>query len=214
MLGCHSSTETIVIMDILQALEASGFSMWVKESSTAYVAVLAFHTIGLAFLVGVSTATALRILGVARSMPIAPMEDFFPLMYAGFWLNALTGSVLVCLYPSDFLLDPTIYIKLAAVGGAMFIIHRLREYVFDAGEALEAHAASHHAKTLATLLLMFWVTATVAGRVMAYSMPTKLQTAAAVLVLIGTAIAIGVPIRRKLPWLQPAPAGEQGDANV
>ena len=79
-------------MEILEALEASGFSMWVKGSSTAYVAVLAFHTNGLAFLVGISGATAMRILGVARSIPLQAMEDFFPLMYVGMGINVLTGS--------------------------------------------------------------------------------------------------------------------------
>ena len=42
------------MMEILTAIEASGFSMWIKENSTGYVAILAFHTWGLVFLVGIS----------------------------------------------------------------------------------------------------------------------------------------------------------------
>ncbi len=64
------------MMALLEALESSGFAMMVKESNTGYVATLAFHSIGMAFLVGISGATALRVLGVARSLPLAPMEDF------------------------------------------------------------------------------------------------------------------------------------------
>lgn len=187
-------------MEILEALEASGFSMWVKESSTAYVAVLAFHTIGLAFLVGISGATAMRVLGVARAMPLAPMEDFFPLMYAGFWLNAITGTVLLMLYPTDFLTDATLYIKLSAVAVAVILIRKLQKGVFRGGLDLDTEAGTKSAKVLAGWLLAVWLVATVAGRLIAYTLPTKIQTAAAVLVVFSTVFLIGYFIRTGLGW--------------
>jgi hypothetical protein len=189
-------------MEILQALEASGFAMWVKESSTAYVAVLAFHTIGLAFLVGISGATAMRILGVARSIPLAPMEDFFPLMYAGFCINAVTGAVLLTLYPTDYLTDPTIYIKLAAVVVAMALVHKLRAHIFRGEADLGTAAGSKKAKTMAATLLAVWLVAIVAGRVTAYSLPTKLETAAAVIVFIVLALLVGYVAGRSLGWIK------------
>jgi hypothetical protein len=190
------------VMEILQALEASGFSMWVKESSTAYVAVLAFHTIGLAFLVGISGATAMRILGVARSIPLAPMEDFFPLMYAGFCINAVTGTVLLTLYPTDFLTDPTIYIKLSAVVAAMILVQKLRARVFGGGGDLETAAGSKEVKTMAAILLVVWLVAIVAGRVTAYSAATKLETAAAVIVFMVLAVLVGYFAGRSLGWIK------------
>jgi hypothetical protein len=190
------------VMDILQALEASGFSMWVKESSTAYVAVLAFHTIGLAFLVGISGATAMRILGVARSIPLAPMEDFFPLMYAGFWINAVTGTVLLTLYPTDYLTDPTIYIKLSAVVAAMILVQKLRACAFGGEGDLNTAAGSKKAKTMAVMLLVVWLVAIVAGRVTAYSVATKLETAAAVIVFMVLAVLVGYFAGRSLGWIK------------
>jgi len=189
------------MMELLEALEASGFSMWVKESSTAYVAVLAFHTIGLAFLVGISGATAMRILGVARSIPLEPMQDFFPLMYAGFWINAFTGAVLMCLYPTDYLTEPTIYVKLSAVAIAIVVLRRLQRELFASGVDTESAAGTKRAKTLATTLLGVWLVATVAGRVMAYTMPTKLQTAAAVIVFMIIAGCVGYVIGRSRGWI-------------
>ena len=194
------------MMEILEAIEASGFSMWVKESSTAYVAVLAFHTIGLAFLVGISGATAMRILGVARSMPLEPMEDFFPLMYVGLGINAVTGSVLVLLYPTDFLTDPTLYIKLAAITVAIVIIRKLQVNVLR-GRWLDTVAGSKKAKRLAGSLLAAWLIATTAGRVTAYTMPTKLQTAAAVLVVVSVALLVGYIAGRSLGWIKPSEEG-------
>ena len=85
------------------------------DHTTAYVAFLAFHTIGLVFLVGVSGVVAMRILGVARSLPLGPLLDFFPLQYLGVCINVVTGVVLLCLYPTDYIVDPTMYIKAAVM---------------------------------------------------------------------------------------------------
>ena len=188
-------------MEFLEALEASGFSMWVKESSTAYVAVLAFHTIGLTFLVGISGATAMRILGVARSMPLAPMADFFPLMYVGFWINLLTGSVLMCLYPTDYVVDPAIYIKLAAVVVALVMLNLMKAHVFRQGDP-EIQAKTKTAKRYATVLLCAWLVAIVTGRVIAYSLETRLQTAAAVLIALVATFSVGYLVGRRLGWIE------------
>ena len=201
------------MMEILQAIEASGFSMWVKESSTAYVAVLAFHTIGLAFLVGISGATAMRILGVARSMPLEPMEDFFPLMYVGFWINAVTGTVLLSLYPTKFFMDATLYIKLGAVTAAVIIIRKLQAHVFGGGANLDTATGSKKAKMLAGTLLAVWLIATTAGRLMAYTLPTKLQTAAAVLVVV-VVVLIGYFVGRGFGWIKSSEQGVQQHPSV
>ena len=169
-------------MEILQALEVSGFAMLVKQSSTPYVAVLAFHTIGLVFLVGVSGATAMRILGVARSMPLEPMQDFFPLMYVGLWVNVITGTVLFCLYPTTYVTDPLFYIKLGSIAIAAVLLRKLRAHVFGAGVSVNAAAESNKAKVLAGGLLLVWMAALMAGRLMAYDVITQLQTTAAAIV--------------------------------
>lgn len=202
------------MMEMLQAIEASSFSMWVKESSTAYVAVLAFHTIGLAFLVGISGATAMRILGVARSMPLEPMEDFFPLMYVGLLINAVTGMVLLSLYPTKFLVDATLYIKLAAVTVAIVIIRKLQSHVFGGGANLDTAAGSKKAKMLAGTLLAVWLIAITAGRLTAYTLPTKLQTAAAVLVVAVVVVFIGYFVGRGLGWIKSSDQGVQQHPSV
>jgi hypothetical protein len=191
-------------MEFLRAIEASGFAMWVKESSTAYVAILAFHTIGLAFLVGISGGLSMRLLGVAKDMPIEPFEDFFPLMWAGFWTNAVTGAVLMTLYPTQYLTDPTIYIKLGAVALAMGSLRLLRGVVFGEKAQIHTDEGLHTAKRLSKTVLVAWMIAVVTGRVMAYTMPTKLQTGAAFLVSAILMAAAGYLLARSMGWLSPA----------
>lgn len=188
-------------MELLRAIEASGFAMWVKESSTAYTATLALHTIGLAFLVGISGGLAMRILGVAKDLPLEPFEDFFPLMWAGFWTNAVTGGLLMTLYPTKYLTDATIYIKLGAIALAMGTLRLLRGIVFGAGARLHTPAGRRAAKRLATTLLLAWTAAVVTGRVMAYTLPTKLQTAAAFVIFAILMSAAAYALARSMGWL-------------
>src|SRR5271167_3278248 len=83
----------------LRAVELSGFSTWIRESQSiwAYPTLLFFHTLGLAFVAGMSLVISLRILGVGPGMPVKPMEKFFPLMWAGFWVNAISGTILLAI---------------------------------------------------------------------------------------------------------------------
>jgi hypothetical protein len=186
------------MMDLFQALESSGFSMLLKENSTIYVAILAFHTIGLSFLVGISGTTALRILGVAPSIPLRPMKGFFPLMWAGFWINAFTGSLLLCLYPTDYFVDVSFYIKIVCVVTAIVLVRKMQATIFGNDVDTDVAAETGEARNLAKLMLVVWLVATVTGRVMAYSIPTKVQTGLAVVIFLGVALLVGKFAGRRL----------------
>jgi hypothetical protein len=84
-------------MPLLEAIENSAFAIWLRESPSlfAYTGVLSLHTIGLGFLVGISTGIALRMLGFTPELPLAPLGRFFPLMWAGFFVNAFSGVMLL-----------------------------------------------------------------------------------------------------------------------
>ena len=96
-------------------IEQSAFSTWLRESPSLLVfpSILFLHTIGMGFLAGTNAAIGLRILGVAPQMRIAPMQKFYPLMWWGFWVNALTGILLIIAYPTQAFTNPVFYIKLA-----------------------------------------------------------------------------------------------------
>ena len=83
-------------MDFLIRLEESGFGTWVRESPSlwAYPTVLFLHTLGLAMVVGLSTAFDLRLIGVAPSLPLTPFKSFYPLIWIGFIINAVSGVAL------------------------------------------------------------------------------------------------------------------------
>src|SRR5688572_8090154 len=104
-------------MDFLAQLEATAFSAWVREAPTvwAYPTILFFHTVGLGFLVGGNVAIDLRLLGVARALPLAPLERLFPVMWAGFWANAISGTILLLADATTKLTNPVFTIKMLFV---------------------------------------------------------------------------------------------------
>src|SRR6185503_20107551 len=108
-------------MDFLARLEQSGFSTWVRESPSvwAYPTILFLHTVGLGFLVGASMVIDLRVLGFSRALPLEPMKRFVAVMWFGFWVNALSGIVLVMIDATNLLMNPLFYIKIGCIALAM-----------------------------------------------------------------------------------------------
>lgn len=183
------------------AVENSGFSMWIKESSTGYVAILAFHTVGLAFLVGVSGIFALRILGITPGIPLKPMQGFFPLMWLGLSINLVTGSIMLTEYPTDYFVDFSFYMKLSCVALAIVMLRKIQALVYAEGVDPDTAAESGEVQLRVRIMLLAWVIAIWGGRVTAYSVPTKYQTLAALIVFLCIATVVIRIIGRKVGLL-------------
>ena len=108
-------------MDLLRAIEASNFSTWVRESGSiwSYPTIIFFHSVGLAIIVGLSTAIDLRVLGFAPGIPVGPMEKLFPIMWAGFWVNAVSGLFLTMADAPAMLTSWLFLLKMAIIGLAV-----------------------------------------------------------------------------------------------
>jgi hypothetical protein len=148
--------------ELLTVLHDSALATWVRESSSlwAYPMIITMHTFGLAVLVGASTAVDLRVLGVGQRIPLTSLRGFFPVMWAGFWLNAVTG---VMLFAADPRTTGIFVIKLIAVAAGVLLVVLIRRAVVGRGTTTTAAA-----KTYAVLSLTTWIVATTTGRLMAY----------------------------------------------
>ena len=172
-------------MEILEFLENNGLAIWLRESPSvlAYPTLLAFHTFGMAFLVGTSTAIALRLLGFASSVPLAPLRKFFPVMWLGSAISVVSGALLLMLDAKQFLMMPAFYIKMLAIAAALTIMRLLLTRVFSDEAGVDTGPVPRKAPVLAGAVLISWAIAIAAGRVTAYLPFVGWQTAAAVLVL-------------------------------
>src|SRR6266702_6926783 len=109
------------MMQFLAAIEQSGFSVWVRESNSllAYPGVLFLHTLGMGVVAGISGLIALRILGCAREVPLADVRKMYPYMWAGFWLNTVTGIVLFIIDATTKAVSPVFYTKMTFIAMAI-----------------------------------------------------------------------------------------------
>ena len=189
-------------------LEHSSVAMWIKESDSllGYDLYLTCHAVGMATLVGLSAAVALRILGFAPRLPLAPMEQFFPIMFAGFWINAVSGAVLFITYPVKAVTNPGFYIKMGGVVLAVVCLRRLRRQVFGNPLCLDTRPVPMNGKILAGTLLFIWVGTITAGRLMAYHgiAGVEWETLLAMLVVTSVMLLAGYAAVPLLGWSKPS----------
>jgi len=164
----------LTIDPFLQWLESTALSQWVVGSPSmfAFPGILTLHAIGMAFAVGTSAALDLRILGVARGVPLAEMRRFVPILWAGFWLNAVSGTLLLIGYPTKALTNPVFYLKLLLIAVAMVLLVRIGRQAFDgtAEHSVEPDPVSSRTlRRLAIASLICWTGAITAGRLLAYT---------------------------------------------
>lgn len=159
-------------MDFLQWLEGTGFSTWVRESPSifAFPTILLLHTIGMALCVGISAGINFRILGFAPSLRLSPMRKLFPILWFGFWVNAITGTMLVVQDATNKLRNLDFYTKMVFIALALLVLARIKNKVL-ADPQVDSGPLNSNARTLAYLSLLFWLGAITCGRLLAYVGP-------------------------------------------
>ena len=172
--------------EFLDSIENSGFATYVRDTPSVlgYSTVLAFHTFGMAFLVGLSSVIALRVLGAVPQLPLKPLKGLQPLIAVGFWVNAITGLILTSLAIHSLLRNWDFYVKLGAIALAIVALQKMRRYAFGDANAPDDAAASPRARFWAGAMLLFWGLAVLGGRLTAYATNIRIETARAVLVAV------------------------------
>jgi hypothetical protein len=162
------------MMDFLSLIEHSRFCQWVTGSSSvfAFPSILLLHTIGMGIVVGVNAGIDLRILGFAPAMPLSPMERFFPLLWLGFWVNAVTGTILLAADATTKVTNPDFWLKMIFIALAIVNLRMQRKSVFQ-DPLIDKKPMSSNARILAVTNLIFWLGAITAGRLLAYIGPVS-----------------------------------------
>src|SRR5262245_53409195 len=118
---------------IFKTIEESGISSWIRDSPSffAYWFILSFHALGMGLLVGASVIIDLRVLGVARELPLSPLKGLYGIIWTGFWIQVASGLLLLVAYPTKALTNPDFYLKLLLIGLAVAFMQRLRKRILD-----------------------------------------------------------------------------------
>jgi hypothetical protein len=155
----------------LRAIEESPISSWIRDSPSpfAYWFILTIHAIGMGVLVGASTVLDLRLLGVARDLPIAPLKRLYPIMWFGFWMQVASGLLLMIAFPTKALTNPVFYTKLVLIAFAMTMMAKLYTRIFNDSSLNDDQGIMRNGRSLAKWSLICWAAAMTAGRFLAYT---------------------------------------------
>jgi hypothetical protein len=151
-------------------IESTALSTWLREEPSiwAFPFVLILHTWGLAFLVGANVAIGVRILGAARGVPLGSLDRYFGVMWFGFWVNAVSGVLLLTAYPTKALTNPLFYIKLGFIAAGILLAGRIRAHMQDL-TSTDLRPMPGSLRLLAVASLFCWAVSITAGRFLAYT---------------------------------------------
>jgi hypothetical protein len=148
----------------LGRVEAGGLSVWLRESTAIYAfpGILVVHTVGMALAAGAAAAIALRLLGVARQIPLSSLRELVRVAWTGLVLNILSGILLVVAYPTKALTNPIFYLKLLAIGATVAVVRYLDRRVLPV-------APEEPRKLVSATLLVLTALTIVTGRLLPYT---------------------------------------------
>ena len=128
------------------------------------------HFMGMALLIGVISVLDLRMLGVAKGLPIGPIARLLPWGIGGFLLNLCTGCVFYAGDPLQYSANPAfqlkmLFVALAGVNVLIFYVTGLRRAVDSVGGGEDAPVG---AKILGAASLFLWVGVLYWGRMLPF----------------------------------------------
>ena len=156
-------------------LEQTRLSVWIRESGTvwSFPTILLLHTLGMSIVAGGNAILDLVLLGFwPGKTPLRPLEKYFPLIWAGFFLNAVTGTLLLMADATTKLTNPDFGVKMVFIFAGVVVLYQMQKKVF-ADPALDEAPVSSTAKKLAWASLICWFGAITAGRLLAYVGPVS-----------------------------------------
>lgn len=158
-----------MLEELLASLAASPLPSALRASRYAYPIVNALHIMALATLFGAIVALDLRLLGVARAIPPRPLAMYLPRVAGtGLALAMLTGFALFSVQPQSYIDNPAFLVKIALV--AIGAVHALGVHASRSWRhfADGSGAINGRLKLSALISLAIWVTAILAGRLIAF----------------------------------------------
>jgi len=113
-------------------------------------------------------ALDVRVLGVAEGVRPRTLMRYDLVMWAGFWINAVSGVLLLIAYPTKALTNPLFYAKLGLIVVGLVLARALRARLPDDSGA-GPWLLSPSARRLAIASLACWAASITAGRLLAYT---------------------------------------------
>jgi hypothetical protein len=155
---------------ILEWIKQTSIGEFVRSSTWAFPTLQSLHFIGMSMLIGIVGAIDLRVLGLARGLPIHPLHRLLPLAFIGFGINLVTGIMFFCHDPYVYAFNPSFRVKMLLIllAGLNALWFRLGVFI-DVDKWGPGIEASRLAKVISALSLLIWIGVIIAGRFIAFT---------------------------------------------
>ena len=130
------------------------------------------HFIGLSLLVGTIAIFDLRLLGMAKRIPMAALHRLVPWGVAGYLINVLSGLTFLLTEPDQYIYNPSFHFKILFMALAGLNILTFYTIAFREVKASGPGAdAPRIAKIVAAASLCLWIGVIVCGRLLTFYRP-------------------------------------------
>lgn len=151
------------------ALETTELATWVAVSLWGYPIMLSLHVIGLAVVVGIFSMRDLCLLGVFPGVQPFAFLGLSKLGWVGFIVNAVSGFALFASQATVFITSVPFLVKIACIVAGMILAGIIQAQLrTEAGLSDLTVVISKSTRILAAVSLLCWLTAIIAGRLIAY----------------------------------------------
>jgi hypothetical protein len=142
------------------------------SSAWGWPAAESAHFIGLSLLIGTVGMFDLRMLGLARGIPLVALHRLIPWGIAGYALNVATGALFVVSAPDQYLFNPAFQVKLALMAVAGLNVLFFYRFVFARVSLVAPEARPPvGARVAAAVSLACWIGVITCGRLITYYRP-------------------------------------------
>lgn len=150
-------------------IEATWIGETIRNVSWIFPMLETLHFIGLCVLFGSLIIIDLRVLGVARFIPMRPALQFAPVAIVAFAVNLLSGIGFICADPFKYAYNSVFIMKMFTIvlAGANALYFRFFEHP-KLQSLPDGQSGDFSTKVVALLSLLLWTTVIVLGRFIPY----------------------------------------------
>jgi hypothetical protein len=156
------------MLEALAQLEQWSFSVMLRETYLGFIVPLTLHSISMGFFIGCSLLIALRVIGVAPSIPLNTLSRLMPLVWLALFCSVLSGSLLLLAFPAKALTNWVFYFKLLALTAVAMLTRYFAMRLPQQNTATQHPLPAKPRITAATCIILA-IAVVVAGRLLAYT---------------------------------------------
>jgi len=157
---------TSAIGDVGSGISSAVQNFVINSSMWVWPILEDLHFIGLILIIGAFGALNVRILGMMKQLPVAPLHRFIPWGLAGFFLNIVTGMLFFMGMPGFYTPNVVFQIKMFTImlAGLNLLLFQCTSAFRSLEHLGPGEDAPLYAKIVAASSLFLWIAAIVLGR--------------------------------------------------